>query len=103
MRRRPALAPAASHRHSRRPAVITTLLLLAGLAIGQTPASEKPAADEELASKVKALVAQLGSNELAKREAAEKGLIAIGPDVLPLLPGVTARTPAEDRVRLKRI
>jgi hypothetical protein len=82
--------------------VITTLILLSGLAFGQT--TEKPA-DDALAAKVKALVGKqgLGSDELAKREAAEKELIALGPDVLPLLPTTNARTPAEDKVRLGRV
>jgi hypothetical protein len=40
---------------------------------------------------------------LAKREVAEKALIEIGPDVLPLLPAVTPRTPAEDKIRLQRV
>jgi hypothetical protein len=83
--------------------VLTTLILLSGLTWGQIP--EKAASDEALAAKVKALVGKqgLGNDELAKREAAEKELIAIGPDVLPLLPTVTARTPAEDKIRLKRV
>jgi hypothetical protein len=83
--------------------VIATLVLLSGLALAQ--ATEKPANDEALAAKVRALVGKqgLGSDELAKREAAERDLIAIGPDVLPLLPTVTSRTPAEDKIRLTRV
>jgi len=83
--------------------MLTTLVLLSGLAWAQVP--EKAISDEALAAKVKALVGKqgLGNDELAKREAAEKELIAIGPDVLPLLPTVTARTPAEDKIRLKRV
>jgi hypothetical protein len=83
--------------------MLTTLVLLSGLALGQTP--DKPAADEALVAKVKALVGKqgLGNDALAKREAAEKELIAIGPDVLPLLPATNARTPAEDKIRLGRV
>lgn len=66
-----------------------------------TPA-EKPASDD-LAAKVKALVRQLDAPEQAKREAAEKELIALGPDVLALLPDITPRTPAEVRNRLTRV
>jgi hypothetical protein len=82
---------------------MTTFVLLWGLAWGQT--SETPSSDEALAAKVKQLVGRqgLGHDELAKREAAEKELIALGPSVLPLLPAVTSRTPAEDKVRLKRV
>ena len=83
--------------------MLTTLVLLSGIAWGQMP--EAVAGGDALAAKVKVLVGKqgLGNDELAKREAAEKELIAIGPDVLPLLPTVTARTPAEDKIRLKRV
>jgi hypothetical protein len=83
--------------------VITTLVLLSGLALGQMP--EKASSDEALAAKVKALLGKqgLGSDELAKREAAEKELVAIGPDVLPLLPASNAPLPAEDKIRLGRV
>ncbi|HMC11710.1 MAG TPA: hypothetical protein VKH44_10485, partial [Pirellulaceae bacterium] len=83
--------------------MLTTLVLLSGLALGQ--AADKPASDEALAAKVKALVGKqgLGHDELAKREAAEKALVEIGPDVLALLPTVTPRTPAEDKIRLQRV
>lgn len=80
--------------------MITTLTLLAAFAYGQI-ADSAPSTD--LSSKVQSLVRQLGSNEAAKREAAEKELIAIGPDVLEHLPTTNARTPAEERVRLGRI
>ncbi len=88
---------------ARSKAVITTLMLLTGLALGQAP--EKAPADDALAAKVRSLVGKqgLGHDELAKREAAEKALIEIGPDVLPLLPAVTPRTPAEDKIRLQRV
>lgn len=94
----------------------TELVLVSGLLLGQaetkpaeTPAGEKPAAaapsvaDSELAKKVSALVKQLDSNQQAQREAAEKDLVALGPDVLPLLPALTTRTPAEVRNRLTRV
>src|SRR6476660_2257277 len=95
--------PSSSRSFDRRQAVLPTLVLLCGLTWSQT--SEAASTDEALAGKVKALVGRqgLGHEELAKREAAEKELIALGPSVLPLLPAVTARTPAEDKVRLKRV
>ena len=95
--------------------MLTELVLVAGLLLGQAetkpaekPAGEKPAAaapvaDAELAKKVAALVKQLDSNQQAQREAAEKELVALGPDVLPLLPALTPRTPAEVRNRLTRV
>jgi hypothetical protein len=82
--------------------VITALLLISGLALGQA-ATAPAAADGELKTKVEKLVPQLDSNEAAKREAAEKELIALGPEVLPLLPTTGPRTPAEVRIRLGRI
>jgi len=64
--------------------------------------SEKPS-PAALAAKVKGLIQQLDSNQQARREAAEKDLVALGPDVLPLLPAVNARTPAEVRNRILRV
>lgn len=67
---------------------------------------EEPAegkTDEALAAKVRGLVKQLDNSQQAKREAAEKDLIALGQDILPLLPAVTARTPAEVKNRLGRV
>src|SRR4051794_9192229 len=80
-----------------------TAVLLIGLALGQ--AAERAAGDEEIAAKVKQLVGKqgLGSDELAKRDAAEKALVELGPDVLQHLPTVTPRTAAEDKLRLQRV
>jgi hypothetical protein len=98
--------------------MLTELVLVSSLVLGQAetnpeekPAETKPvpakpaaaAADAELAKKVAALVKQLDSNQQAQREAAEKELVALGPDVLPLLPALTPRTPAEVRNRLTRV
>lgn len=83
--------------------MFTTLILVAGLTIAQAAEANSP--DEALAAKVKVLLGRqgLGSDELAKREAAEKALVAIGPDVLAFLPTVNARTPAEEKNRINRI
>ena len=93
------------------PELALVSVLLLGQAEGKAeekPAPEKPAAapaapDAELAKKVTALVKQLDSNQQAQREAAEKELVALGPDVMPLLPALTTRTPAEVRNRLTRV
>ena len=93
-------------------------VLWCGLTLGQA-AETKPAADasakakaeqdaaqqatEQLKAKVAALVRQLDSDENAKREAAEKELIGLGPEAIPHLPGLTNRTPGEVRLRLGRI
>ncbi|MEX2174390.1 MAG: hypothetical protein WD872_08510 [Pirellulaceae bacterium] len=89
--------------------MIQSLLLVCLLAAGQVAAGQAPAAKPagdakaELAGKVKLLVRQLDSNEQDKREAAEKALVELGADVLPLLPDVTDRTPAEVSNRLGRV
>src|SRR6476646_908269 len=92
-----------THRRLGEYAMTTMLLLLAALTLAQGDAKSSEA--DELAAKVKQLVGKqgLGNDELAKREAAEKDLVELGPDVLPLLPTVTPRTPAEDKIRLQRV
>jgi hypothetical protein len=81
--------------------MFTSVVLLCAITYGQ--AGSQPTDTADLSAKVQSLVKQLGANEMAKREAAEKELIAIGPDVLGLLPATTARTPAEEKIRLSRI
>jgi hypothetical protein len=78
-----------------------SILLVTALAWGQAEAPK--AADAELATKVKALVRQLDGDQQAMREAAEKELVALGAEVLPLLPAINARTPAEMKTRLARV
>jgi hypothetical protein len=82
-------------------AVLGHTLLVCCLFLGQPAAAgEKDAALEE---KVKKLVRQLDHDELAKRVAAEKELVELGPPALELLPPITARTPAEVKDRLDRV
>ncbi|MGV3609085.1 MAG: hypothetical protein ACO1RA_21950 [Planctomycetaceae bacterium] len=64
---------------------------------------EAAKSSEGLDEKVKALVKQLDSSEQAKREEAEKALVELGPEVVPLLPSVGPKTPAEVKNRLARI
>lgn len=83
-------------------------LLIVGLLLGQAEAAapgdaSAPAEAEALAVKVRMLVRQLDANQQAQRDAAEKELVSLGSDVLPLLPAVTNRTPAEVRNRLARV
>ena len=91
-----------------------TLFLVSALVLAQADgkapdgAAEKakaaaPAPSAELAAKVKLLVRQLDSDQQARREAAEKELIALGEEVLPLLPPITRTTPAEVKNRLGRV
>jgi hypothetical protein len=90
--------------------MLTTYLLLVTTFVGQAeaPAKEqnfgiKTPDQDDLAVKVKTLVRQLDSDEQAKREAAEKALVALGPDVMPHLPTLGPQTPAEVRNRLARV
>ena len=72
------------------------ILILAGLLTAQADAVE-------LQFETRRLVRQLDGASLAEREAAERALIELGPQVLDLLPPVTRTTSAEVRVRLDRI
>lgn len=82
--------------------------LMVSLLLGQANPPAKatppdPAVAEALATKVKGLVRQLDANQQAQRDAAEKELVGLGEDVLPLLPTVNNRMPAEVRNRLARV
>jgi hypothetical protein len=83
--------------------VISALMLAGVLALGQV--ADKASASDKMAAQVRALVGKdgLGHEQMAKRDEAEKALIALGPEVLGYLPTVTPRMPAEDQVRLKRV
>jgi hypothetical protein len=82
--------------------IVFAALLLAGCLVAQpaTVAEEKTPVSKE---QIRQLVQQLDSRELALREAAEKQLVELGPDVLSLLPEPNNRMPAEMRQRLLRI
>ncbi len=93
--------------------MLHSLLLVSALALAQAekaadaPAEKTKAAaaapNADLAAKVRLLIQQLDANQQAKREAAEKELIALGEEVLPLLPPLRSNTPAEVKNRLGRI
>ncbi|MCZ7646848.1 MAG: hypothetical protein M5U26_16425 [Planctomycetota bacterium] len=64
----------------------------------------KPAFDDATKAKVAALVKDLGSEEFAAREDAEKGLKDLGASILPLLKDAAAKTDdTEVRTRLERL
>jgi len=86
-------------------AVLVVGLLLLGQAEATPEKKESPAvlSGEALTAKVRVLVKQLDSNQLAQRDTAEKELVVLGADVLEHLPVVNNRTPAEVRTRLARV
>lgn len=84
--------------------MLSSFLLVSVALLSQNPAAgsaDNPAA--KLPAEVGRLVQQLDDASKAKRDTAEKALAEIGPDVLPLLPTITPRTPAETKERLGRI
>ncbi len=73
------------------------------MAVGQVATTARQAPDKEVVAQVRTLVRQLNDDELARRNDAEAQLIALGHEILDLLPPITDRTPAEAKVRLARI
>ncbi len=61
------------------------------------------APDKALEEKVAALLVQLDGETAEERDAAEKAILELGTEVLPLLPKANANTPAEMQVRLQRL
>lgn len=91
--------------------MVATLFILAGIAWGQAeaPASKasaptaEPQSKQALAERVKKLIVQLDDDSQARRDAAEKALIEIGPDLLELLPPAGPKSSIELRARLGRV
>ncbi len=73
------------------------------LLIGCSILGQADDAGAELQLEVRRLVRQLDDDSLENRQAAEKALVELGPDVLKLLPPVTRNTSAEVKVRLDRV
>ena len=67
------------------------------------PMAVSAASDEVFSAQVRRLVQQLDSDLLARRQAAEKALIAMGPRVLEHLPPAAAVDSAEVRQRVERV
>lgn len=80
--------------------MISSLLLISCFVLGQV---DDASANDELGLEVRRLVRQLDDDSLANRQAAEKELISLGPEVVELLPPVTRNTSAEVKVRLDRV
>lgn len=80
------------------------LLAAADVDVAPKPTTEAAvAASAELAAQITALVRQLDDRQLSVRDEAERKLLALGSDALPLLPEITERTPAEVATRVARI
>ena len=79
--------------------MIASLLLIATALAGQAPAADVDA----LKAEVRTLVRQLDSPRLEKRQSAEKRLVELGPEVLPLLPEPNADLTAEVKQRVDSI
>lgn len=79
------------------------MLVVAGSA--QTFAQDAPpkTVDEDLALEVRKVVRRLNDEELARRDAAERALIEMGPAALAHLPAADDRMPAEMKHRLARV
>ncbi len=82
--------------------MLTTTLMLLAMVAGQTG---EAAPNAELQSQVRRAVKQLGSSQLAERDAAEKLLIELGPPVIELLDEIPASelASAEARTRLAKV
>jgi len=79
--------------------ILTAILLLAlgfnGAVIAQDVGVES--------QKVQRLIRDLDADTLSKRDAAEKALVELGVEVIPLLPPLDARVSSEVAMRLQRI
>ena len=95
--------------------MFTSYLLAGSILLSQTALPESQESSEAKRSSetsasvlnvpqaVQKLVRQLNDEQLAKRESAEKELVALGPAALEHLPQINARTPAEVKDRLGRV
>ncbi len=79
--------------------MLTNLLMVGGVLFGQV----EQITPGEFTLQVRRLVSRLDSDELARRETAEKALIELGPDVLDHLPKTMRYSSPEVEQRLRRI
>jgi hypothetical protein len=85
-------------------AILAAILVVAGLASPRwIAAADEHEAATALATKVGGLVKQLDAARLADRDAAEKALVALGPEALDVLPRGEAKLSAEVKQRLTRV
>ncbi len=114
---RDSIRPAAPTWRCRWPAATTLrwfwglvfLVALSAHAAAQQTTDQRASANNEAdgttlsQGELRRIVRRLEADTLAERDAAEKRLIELGPDVLPLLPTVSPTTSGELKVRLQRI
>jgi hypothetical protein len=79
---------------------VIALLISAAIFFGAAPEGEDGL---PLAARVTQLVRQLEARELAQRNGAERDLTQLGVKILPLLPRIDERTPAEVAQRVARV
>lgn len=65
--------------------------------------SEQTQGDDQFRSQVSELVDTLDSSQLAKRQQAERDLIALGPNALGFIPAADDRYSAEAKLRMRRV
>lgn len=79
-------------------------IVLAGLFLSGWAAAEPPALSrQELAARTAQTIRQLSSRQLEVRQAAEKSLVELGPEVLPLLPAPDLLGESSSREALRRV
>lgn len=84
--------------------LISSLLVLAQAAPTEKGSAKVTAAVEQaLIDRVKKLVVQLDDDSQPRRDAAEKALVEIGPDLLDILPPPGAKASIELKARLARV
>lgn len=77
--------------------------LLVCMTLPMQSETEAASAPKDVRESVRQLIRQLDADERDQRQAAEDGLLQLGPEILGLLPPITPRTPAEAKVRLERV
>ena len=83
--------------------MLTTGLILLFATAGISAQEGESQSQAELQGQVRKLVRQLGSSEVAQRDAAEDGLLELGPPILDLLDEIPPQRDAEISTRLTRV
>ncbi len=76
---------------------------LLAMALAMSGVVRAQTSDAALRDRVLQLVEKLDASKMEARQAAEEGLIKLGPRALPFLPGLPKSASAEQRQRLERV